>query len=104
VAVGITGLLTGALIVWSLYGICQLYAPPPVAAVTAACLVVGTTLLNYSAMEVTMGHGPGAAATAVFVWYWLTTYGSQRIARWIAVGALVGRRVCAARRALPRAA
>jgi hypothetical protein len=90
IAVGVTALLVAAAALACLYGICRLYTRPGTAALAVAFLTFGTTLLNYSAIEVTMGHGSGAAATALFVWYWLKTYGSMRNTRWLAVGALVG--------------
>jgi hypothetical protein len=89
-AVGGTALLVAAAALAGLYGICRVFARPTRAALAAALLVLGTTLLNYGAIEVTMGHGSGAAATVLLVWYWLTRYGSPRTARWLAVGALVG--------------
>jgi hypothetical protein len=51
-------------------------------------------LVYYEAIEVSMAHGTGATCVAVLVWYWLKTYGSLRIYRWVTVGALVGASCC----------
>jgi hypothetical protein len=90
VAVGISGLLVALGMLLCLYGICRAYGQPTQAAWAVAFLILGTTLLNYSAVEVSMGHGYGAAALALLVWYWLRTYGAARPLRWLGVGALVG--------------
>jgi hypothetical protein len=65
-------------------------ARPTIAALAAAFLILGSTLVNYDAIELSIGHGSGIGATAFLVWYWLRTYGSPRGTRWLAVGALVG--------------
>ena len=37
-----------------------------------------------------MGHALGTTAVAALVWYWLKTYGSEQMGRWVLVGVLVG--------------
>jgi hypothetical protein len=73
-----------------LYQICRFYARPARAALAAAFLTLGTTIVHYSAIEVTMAHGLGAVVLAAFVWYWLKSYGSLSLARWFVVGLLLG--------------
>jgi hypothetical protein len=73
-----------------LYGFCRLFAKPVPSALAVAFLVLGSPLLNYSAIEMAMGHGSAAAATALFAWYWAATFGSPLARRWLAVGGLVG--------------
>jgi len=89
-AVGLTTLGAAVATLFFLFGICCFYAERTMAALAVCFVVLGTTLLNYQAIEVSMAHGLGAAATALLVWYWLGTYGSQSSARWLGVGALVG--------------
>jgi hypothetical protein len=88
-AVGLTTVLASWLGLFFLYGICRRYARPSRAALAAAFLNLGTTVVFYSSVEVTMAHGLGAVAVAGLIWYWQTTYGSERAGRWVAVGALV---------------
>jgi hypothetical protein len=90
VAVGISAVLVAAATLALLFDLCRRYARPGHAALAAALLVLGSTLLNYGSIEVSMAHGCGTLATALLVWYWLRTYGSARAVRWAAVGALVG--------------
>ena len=51
---------------------------------------LGSTIVYYSAVEVSMAHGLGTASLAVLVWSWHKTYGSLRPGRWLMVGILVG--------------
>jgi hypothetical protein len=88
--VGAGTLLASLLGLGFLYGICRRYARPDRAAIAAAVMTLGTPILFYSAIEVSMAHGIGTAALAGLVWYWLRTYGSQRPARWFGVGVLLG--------------
>jgi hypothetical protein len=88
--VGLTTLLASVAGLGFLYAACRRYAPPARAALAAALLTLGTTIVFYSAVEVAMAHGPGAAAVAALVCYWLRTYGSRGAGRWLAVGVLVG--------------
>jgi hypothetical protein len=73
-----------------LYGICRRVAEPIHAALAAAFLTLGTTILYYSAIEVSMAHGVATAIVAGLVCYWLRTYESSRWRRWFLVGLLVG--------------
>lgn len=84
-----TLLATGAGLAF-LYGICGRYARPAQAALAIAFLVLGTTIIYYFAIEVSMAHGLATVAVAGLVWYWLRTYGSARLWRWGLVGILVG--------------
>jgi hypothetical protein len=88
--VGVTSLLVslGGLVL--VYGICRQHARPVPAALAASLLTLGTTIVYYSSVEVSMAHGIGTAALAGLVWYWLRTYGSPRAWRWLLVGAFVG--------------
>jgi hypothetical protein len=89
-AVGLSAILLAVAGVAGLYRIGRLYARPATASLVTAFLVFGTTIFNYTAIEMTTAHGAGLAVTALLVWFWLRTYGSQRALRWLAVGALVG--------------
>jgi hypothetical protein len=73
-----------------LYRACRRYADPGPAAIAVALLWLGTTVVFYSAIEVSMAHGVGTAAVAGLIWYWLRTYGSQRYVRWLVLGMFVG--------------
>jgi hypothetical protein len=88
--VGGTTLLVSLLGLLLLYASCRRYARPVRAALAAVLLTLGTTVVYYSAAEVSVAHGLGTAALAALVWYWLRTYGSDRPGRWLLVGVLVG--------------
>ncbi len=88
--VGLTTLAAALLGVALLFGICRRYARPERAALATACLVLGTTVVYYSSVEVTMAHGLGTVALAGLAVYWLSTYGSDRPGRWLRVGLLIG--------------
>src|SRR5262249_43368748 len=88
--VGATTLLASFAGLGFLYGICRRYADPIPAALAAAFLVLGSGIVFYSSIEVTMAHSVGPTATAALAWYWLRTYGSPRLGRWFLVGVLVG--------------
>jgi hypothetical protein len=88
--VGGTTVLASFLGLGFLYAICRHFARPSRAALAAALLVLGTPVVFYSAIEVAMAHGVGAAAVAGLVWYWLRTYGEAVRGRWFLVGLLVG--------------
>jgi hypothetical protein len=89
-AVGVSALGVSAVALLLLFRICRMFARPLAAALATAFVILGTTQLNYRALEVSMAHGSAAAATALLVWYWLRTYGSLAPARWALVGGLVG--------------
>jgi hypothetical protein len=88
--VGVATLAASFLGLGFLYGICRHFARPGRAALAAAFLTLGTTIVFYGAIEVTMAHGLGAVAVAGLIWFWLNTYGSNRPGRWLLVGGLVG--------------
>lgn len=88
--VGGTTLLAALAGLGLLYRIGRRHADPEAAAWAAAFLTLGTTIVYYSAIEVSMAHGLGTVAVAWLVWYWQKTYGSDHWRRWLAVGALVG--------------
>jgi len=89
-AAGVTSLAVAIIGLFLLYAICRNYARPTLAALATITMSLGSTIVYYSAAEVSMAHGLGAAVLAAMVWYWLKTYGSSRFARWFAVGLLLG--------------
>jgi predicted esterase len=88
--VGTTTLLFSCAGLLFLYGACRRHAAPRPAALAATILTLGTTIVYYGAVEVSMAHGLATTALAALVWYWQKTYGSLRPARWFVVGVLVG--------------
>jgi hypothetical protein len=88
--VGCTTLLISFMGLVFLFGACRRFAEPPRASLAAAFLTLGTTIIFYSAIEVSMAHSVGPAVVAGLMWYWLRTYGSDRPRRWFLVGVLVG--------------
>jgi hypothetical protein len=87
------GLVTLALSLATLlfaYRIARVFAPPVAAAVAAAVVVLGTSIVGYGTVEVGMAHGPATAALAAYVWVWLRTFGSARFGRWFVLGVLLG--------------
>jgi hypothetical protein len=88
--VGGTTLLVSLVGLVLVYGICRHYARPVRAAAAATLLTLGTTIVFYSTVEVSMAHGIGTAVLAALVWYWLRSFGSARAGRWLLVGALLG--------------
>ncbi len=72
------------------YGACRVFASPLCASLAAGFLTLGTSLIYYNCIEGSMAHSLGATATSALVWYWLSTYGSLRIRRWLFLGFLVG--------------
>src|SRR5262245_42964133 len=79
-------LLTLALAYW----IGRRFAGRTSAASAAALLTLGTPVVAYGAVEVSMAHGPATAALALFVLVWLRTFGSTRPGRWLGLGCLLG--------------
>jgi Dolichyl-phosphate-mannose-protein mannosyltransferase len=88
--VGCGTLFASTLGLFFLYGICRHFARPERAALAAALLTLGTTIVFYGAIEVSMAHGVGTMTVAALIWYWLRTYGSVRAGRWLVVGLLIG--------------
>jgi hypothetical protein len=89
-AVGGTTLALALLTLVLAYEIGRRFAGPTAAAAGAALLTLGTPVVAYGAVEVSMAHGVAAAALALFVAVWLRTFGSTRPGRWLAQGALLG--------------
>src|SRR5438270_708561 len=69
--VGCGTLLASGLGLAFLYGICRQYARPARAALAAAFLTLGTTIVFYAAIDVSMAHGVGTMVVAALTWYWL---------------------------------
>lgn len=88
--VGGTSLLLAFAGLGFLYGISRTQARPARAALAAALLTLGTTIVYYNAIEISLPHGIGTAVLSGLVWYWLTTYGSIRRRRWFIVGVWLG--------------
>jgi hypothetical protein len=88
--VGGTTLLASLIGLGLLYRLGRCEAGPQAAAWAAAFVTLGTTIVYYAAIEVSMAHGLGTVAVAGLVWYWRRTYGSARRRRWLAVGLLLG--------------
>jgi hypothetical protein len=88
--IGLTSLVASLAGLGFTFAVCRKVARPSRAALGVAWLWLGTTVIYYGATEVSSAHGLGAAAMAVLVWYWFTTYGSTRPARWLVVGLLIG--------------
>jgi hypothetical protein len=88
--VGGTSLLLAFVGLGFLYAISRTQARPTRAALTATLLTLGTTIVYYNAIEVSLPHGIGTAMLAGLVWYWLTTYSSLRPRRWFFVGVWLG--------------
>ena len=89
-AIGFTGLAFGLLTLELMYRICRRFADPVAAAVGGSCVTLGSTLVYYATSEPSMGHGPGAAALALFLWFWLRDFGSPSARRWLTLGLLLG--------------
>ena len=88
--VGGTSLLIAFLGLGFLYAICRTQARPARAGLATALLTLGTTIVYFNAIEISLPHGMGTAVLAGLVWYWLRTFGSSRPRRWFLVGILVG--------------
>lgn len=88
--VGATSQLIAFLGLGFIFGICRTQARPIKAAWATALLTLGTTIFYYSAIEISLPHGTGTTLLAACVYYWLKTYGSDKLRRWFFVGFLVG--------------
>lgn len=89
-AVGGTTLALALLALALTYRIGRRFAGPNAAAVAAALVTLGTPVVAYGAVQVSMAHGPATAALTVFAFVWLRTFGSTRPARWAGLGGLLG--------------
>ncbi len=90
IAVGGTTLALALVTLVLGYWIARRFAGPTASAAAAATMTLGTTVVAYGAVEVSMAHGPAAAALALFAHIWLRTFGSLRPRRWIGLGCLLG--------------
>jgi hypothetical protein len=88
--VGLTSLGVSWIGLVVIYRICRRFAAPTPAALAAACLTLGSTVVYYNALEVSMAHSLGTAALAGFVCYWSATFGAGCVRRWFVVGLLLG--------------
>lgn len=89
-AVALTGLLAGLFTLELMYRVGRRFADPVAAAVGGSCVALGSTLVYYATSEPSMAHGLGAAALALFVWFWLRDFGRASARRYLALGLLLG--------------
>jgi hypothetical protein len=89
-AVGATTLALALLTLILAYRIGCRFAGPTAAAAAAALVTLGTSVVAYGAVEVSMAHGPATTALALFVFVWLRTFGSTHARRWVGLGCLLG--------------
>jgi hypothetical protein len=89
-AVGGTTLALGLLTLVLAYRIGRRFGNPTAAAAAASLVTLGTPVVAYAAVEVSMAHGPATAALALFAFVWLRTFGSTRPGRWAGLGCLLG--------------
>jgi hypothetical protein len=89
-AVGLSSLSLTLFGVSRVWRTCAHVASPAPAAWAVFVTVLGTPVVYYGAVELSMAHGPGTAVLAALVWYWLTSYGGRQLGRWACVGGLVG--------------
>jgi hypothetical protein len=89
-AVGGTTLALALLTLVLAYRIGRRFAGPGAAAAAAALVTLGTPVVAYGAVEVSMAHGPATAALALFVFFWLRTFGGTGTGRWAGLGCLLG--------------
>ncbi len=88
--VGVTTLLASLIGLGLLYRLGRCEAGPEAAAWAAAFVTLGTPIVYYAAIEVSMAHALGTVALAGLVGYWRRTYGATRRRRWLAMGLLLG--------------
>ncbi|MDB5308450.1 MAG: hypothetical protein JWO38_2652 [Gemmataceae bacterium] len=89
-AVGGTTLGLALLTLGLTYRIGRRFAGPAAAAAAAAVVVLGTPIVAYGTVEVSIAHGPATATLATYVFVWLRTFASTRLVRWVGVGGLLG--------------
>lgn len=89
-AVGGTTLALALLTLVLAYRIGRRFAGPTAAAAAASLITLGTPVVAYGTVEVSMAHGPAAATLTLFVFVWLRTFGSTRLRRWVVLGCLLG--------------
>ena len=88
--VGVTTLLLSIVGLCFLFGICRQFADPARAALAAGLMTLGTTIVYYGSIEVSMAHGVATAAVSVLVYSWASTFGSLSPRRWFLIGVLLG--------------
>jgi len=88
--VGGSSLLIAFLGLGFVYGLCRTQARPARGALATMLLTLGTTIVYYNAIEISLPHDMGTALLGGFVWYWLTSYGSLRGRRWFFLGIWLG--------------
>jgi len=89
-AVGGTSLALALLTLFLAFRIARRIADPRSAAAAAALITLGTPVVVYGTVDVSMSHGPGSAALALFAFFWLRTFGSTGAWRWLGIGCLLG--------------
>jgi hypothetical protein len=89
-AVGATSLALALLTLFLAFRIARRIADPRAAAAAAALITLGTPVVVYGAVDVSMSHGPASAALALFALFWLRTFGSLSAWRWLGIGCLLG--------------
>jgi hypothetical protein len=89
-AVGAVTFALSLLTLLCAYRIAAAFAPPVAAATAAGMVVLGTSIVGYGTIALGMAHGPATAALAAYACVWVRTFGSTRLARWCAVGLLLG--------------
>ena len=89
-AVGGTTLTLALLTLVLAYRINRRFAGPTASAAGAAIIMLGSPIVAYGAVDVSLSHGPATAALALFAFVWLKTLGSTRLLRWLGIGSLLG--------------
>jgi hypothetical protein len=89
-AVGATSLGLALLTLLLAFRIARRIADPRAAAAAAALITLGTPVVVYGAVDVSMSHGPASAALALLAFFWLGTFGSLSAWRWLGIGCLLG--------------
>jgi hypothetical protein len=89
-AVGGTTLALALLTLYLTFRIARRVSGPRAAAAAAALITLGTPVVVYGTVDVSMAHGPASAALALFAFFWLRTFGSVGVRRWFGIGCLLG--------------
>ncbi len=88
--VGATSVAVACVGLGFIYRLCRTQARPTRAALASSLIALGTTIVYYNSVELSVPHGLGTAVLAATVWYWFSTYSSVRPQRWLLVGMLTG--------------
>jgi hypothetical protein len=89
-AAGCTTLVFSGLGLFFIYQICLFFTEATQAALTAVAMTLGTSIVYYNTIEVSMAHGIGTTVVAALVWYWMRSFGRRCLRRWFSIGLLVG--------------